>query len=78
MTRITLAPILRGAYIHALGIPLILLSDPEQHPELPALEVPLPKDPLGAGENSPSPATTADTEAPPPQRNLLSLHPPPS
>lgn len=40
MTRITLAPILRGAYIHALGTPLILLSDPEEHPELPALEVP--------------------------------------
>ena len=40
MTRITLAPILRGAYIHALGTPLILLSDPEEHPELPALEAP--------------------------------------
>ena len=77
MTRITLAPILRGAYIHALGTPLILLSDPEEHPELPVLEVPLPKDPPGAGENAPSPATTADTEAPP-QRNILSLHPPPS
>ena len=56
MTRITLAPILRGAYIHALGTPLILLSDPEEHPELPALEVPLPKDPPGGGENSPPPA----------------------
>lgn len=70
MTRITLAPILRGAYIHALGTPLILLSDPEEHPELPALEVPLPKDPPGGGENSPSPANqpapgaAAETEAP--------------
>ena len=71
MTRITLAPILRGAYIHALGTPLILLSDPEEHPELPALEVPLPKPPPSAGGNSPSPANqpapgaAADPEAPP-------------
>ena len=46
MNRITLAPILRGAYIHTLGTPLILLSTPREHPQLPALKLPAPESPL--------------------------------
>ena len=41
MNRLTITPIIRGAYMEALGGPVILLSSDEERSELPELKIDL-------------------------------------